>query len=105
MIRTEKSVSKKSFETLAAEKIGDWKKLEILVQNQSFWNIVGARPTAAPRNSGRDNAAGITIVWRTSPPLILHINSVKQVATATPSHVYSSVGQKFELLELANFCK
>jgi len=28
-------------------KIGDWKKLEILVQNQWFWNIVSARPTAS----------------------------------------------------------
>ena len=26
---------------LVIEKIGDWKKLEILVQNQSFWDIVG----------------------------------------------------------------
>jgi len=32
---------------LAIEKIGDSKKLEILVQIQSFWNIVGARPTAS----------------------------------------------------------
>ena len=31
----------------AIEKIGDWKKLEILVQNQSFWNIVGERHTAS----------------------------------------------------------
>ena len=30
---------------LAIEKIGDWKKLEILVQNHSFWNI--ARTTAS----------------------------------------------------------
>jgi len=28
--------SKKRMPTLAIEKIGDWKKLEILVQNQSF---------------------------------------------------------------------
>jgi len=70
---------------LAFEKIGDWKK--ILVQNQLFWNIVGARPTAAPCNSRRDNAAGIKIVWRTSPPLILHIHSLHQVATVTPSNV------------------
>jgi len=61
-----------------------WKKLEILVQNQSFWNIVGARPTAAPGNSGRDNAAGITIVWRTSPPLILHIDCKKLQLSHVP---------------------
>jgi len=72
---------------LAIEKIGDSEKLEILVQNQSFWNIVGARPTAAPRIGGRDNAAEIMIVWRTSPLLILHIDSLHQVATVTPSHV------------------
>jgi len=71
----------------AIENIGDWKKLEILVQNQSFWNIVTARPTAAPRNSGRDNAAGIMIIWWTSPPLILQIHSLHQVATGTPFHV------------------
>jgi len=47
---------------LAIQKIGDSKKLEILVQTQSFWNIVGARHTAVPRNSGRDNAAGILII-------------------------------------------
>jgi len=72
---------------LVMEKIGDLEKLEILVQHQSFWNIVGARPTAAPRNSGRDNAAGIMIVWRTSPPLILHIDWLKKVAAVTLSHV------------------
>jgi len=72
---------------LAIEKFGDWKKLEILVQNQWFWNIVSARSTAAPRIGGRDNAAGIMIVWRTSPPLILHIHPLHQVATVTPSHV------------------
>jgi len=32
---------------LPIEKIGDCKNLEILVQNQSFWNIVGARPTGS----------------------------------------------------------
>jgi len=47
--------------TLAIEKIGDWKKLGILVQNQSFWNIVMNDLLQAPRNSGRDNAAGILI--------------------------------------------
>jgi len=72
---------------LAIEKIGDWKKLEILVQNQSFWNIVGARPTAAPRNSGRDNAAGILIIWWSSPPRILQIHSLHQFAMSTPFHV------------------
>ena len=61
---------------LAIEKIGDWKNLEILVQNQSFWNIVGARPTAVPRNSGRDDAAGILIIWWTSPPRSLQIHSL-----------------------------
>jgi len=71
---------------LAIEKIGDWKKLEILVQTQSFWNNVGARTTEHSIGI-RDNAAGIMIVWRTSPPLILHIHSLHQVATVTPSHV------------------
>ena len=75
--------------TLAIEKIGDWEKLEILVQNQLFWNIVGAlaRPTAAPCNSGRYNATGIIIVWRISPPLMLHIHSLHHFATVTPSFV------------------
>ena len=41
----------------------------------------------APRNSGRDKAVGIIIVWKTSPPLILQIHSLHQVATDTPSHV------------------
>jgi len=43
---------------LAANKIGDLTKLEILVQNGSFCSIVGARPIAAPRISARDNEAG-----------------------------------------------
>jgi len=30
---------------LAIDKIGDWKQLVILVENQSFWNIVCTRPT------------------------------------------------------------
>jgi len=51
--------------------------LQILVQHQSFGNIVGAWPTVAPRNSGRDNAAGIMIIWWTSPPRILQIHSLK----------------------------
>jgi len=34
-------------------------KLEKLVQNQSIGSIVGARPTAAPRNGRRDKVAGI----------------------------------------------
>ena len=37
---------------LAADKIGDWAKLEILVQNKSFWSVV-----AAPRIGGRDYEA------------------------------------------------
>ena len=41
----------------------------------------------APRNSGRDKAAGIMIVWWSRPPLILQIHSLHQVATDTPSHV------------------
>ena len=41
----------------------------------------------APRNSGRDDTAGIIIVWWTSPPLILQIHSLHQVATGTPSHL------------------
>jgi len=49
---------------LVAEKTGDSKKLKNLVQNhlvqnQSFGSIVGARPTAATRNGGRDNTAGM----------------------------------------------
>jgi len=74
-----------SFTVLAIEKSGDQKKLEILVQNQSFWNIDNL--LQAPSNSGRDNAAGIIIVWWTSPPLILQIHSLHQIATGTPSHV------------------
>jgi len=70
-----------------SKKIGDWKKLETLVQKQSFWNIVGARPTAAPRNSGRDNAARRMMTWWTSLPHILQIHSLHQVATGTPFHV------------------
>jgi len=58
----------------------NWEKVEILIQKQSFWMIVGARPTAAPRNSGRDNASGIMVVWRTSPPRILQIQSLHQIA-------------------------
>jgi hypothetical protein len=61
----------------------DWKKLEILVQNQSFWNDI----MQAPRNSGRENVVGIIIVWWTIPPLILQIYSQHQVATGTPFHV------------------
>jgi len=72
---------------LAIEKIGDWTKLEILVQNQSFWYIVGARPTAEPRNSRSDNAAGIMIIWWNSPSRILQIHSVHQVAAGTPFYV------------------
>ena len=75
---------------LAIEQIGGCKRLEIVVQNQSFWNIVGARPTAAPRNRGRDDAAGIIIVWRTSPPHILQIHSLDQVATQWHSFSCSS---------------
>jgi len=45
------------------------------------------KPTTAPRNSGRDNAAGIMIIWWASPPRILHIHSMLQVATDTPLHV------------------
>jgi len=56
-------------------------------QNQSLWNIAGARTLQAPHNSGRDNAAGIIIVRWTSPPLILQIHSLHQIATVTPSHV------------------
>ena len=72
---------------LAIEKIGDLEKLLILLQNQSFWKIVGAQPTAAPRSSGRDNAAGIMIIWWTGPPRILQIHSLHQVATGTPFHI------------------
>jgi len=38
--------------TLAADKIGGWTKLEILVQNKSFWSIVGAGPIG--RDGHRD---------------------------------------------------
>jgi len=62
-------------------------KLEKMVQNQSFWKIVGARPTAAPRNSGRDTAVEIRIIWWTRHPRILQIPSLHQVATGTPFHV------------------
>jgi len=43
---------------LAADKIGDWTRLEIEVLNKSSWRIVGARPIAAPRIGGRDNETG-----------------------------------------------
>jgi len=46
---------------LVAEKTGEWKKLENLVQTRSIGSIVGARPTAAPRNGRRDNLEGILI--------------------------------------------
>jgi len=39
----------------------------------------------APRNIGRDNAAGLMIIWGTSPPRILQIHSMHQVTTDTPS--------------------
>jgi len=55
---------------LAADKIGDLTKLEIVVQNESFWRIVGPQPIAAPRIGGRDNEAGEISVWAPSP---LHI--------------------------------
>jgi len=63
-------------------------KIEILVQNQPFWNIVGARITAATHNSRRDNAAGILIIWWASPPCILQNHSLHQAATGTPLHVH-----------------
>jgi len=63
------------------------KKMEFLVQNQSFWNIVGVPPTAVPRNSGRDNTAGIMIIWWTNCPRILQIHSLHQFATVTPFHI------------------
>jgi len=43
----------------------------------------------APRNSGRKNAVGFIIVWWPSPPLILQLHLLHQVATDTPSHVPS----------------
>jgi len=42
-----------------AEKNGKWKKLENLVQSWSIESIVGARPTATPRNKRRDHVEGI----------------------------------------------
>jgi len=72
---------------LAIEKIEDRGKLETLVQNQPFWNIVSARLAEATRESGRDKAAGkINIGWA-SPPRILQIHSLHQVATVTSLHV------------------
>jgi len=47
---------------LVAEKPGDLKKLENLVQKRSIGSIVGARPTAALRNGRRNNAAGIITI-------------------------------------------
>jgi len=44
---------------LVARKTGEWKKLENLVQNRSIGSIVGARPTAAPRNGRRDKVERI----------------------------------------------
>jgi len=72
---------------LAIEKNVDWKKLKILVQNQSFWDNFGAGPTASTSQQWENNAAGIIIVWWTSPPLILQINSMHKIATGTSSHV------------------
>jgi len=72
---------------LAAEKTGELKNWRIWYKNQSIGSIVSARPTAAPRNGRRDNAAGIMTIWWTSPPPILQIHSLHQVAMGTPSHV------------------
>ena len=46
-------------ETLAIEKFGDWKKLEILVQTSHFEILSVHNLLQAPRNSGIDDAAGI----------------------------------------------
>jgi len=77
------------YSILAADKIGDWTKLEIPVWNESIWSIVGARPRpiAAPCIMGRDNEAGKTSAWGPSPSHILQIHSLHQFATVTPSHV------------------
>ena len=99
---------------LVAGKNGEWEILENLVHSFSFrshplfkpfiffwfgihklarhlhpvnWKYCCARPIAAPRNGRRDNVEGIMITWGTSPPPILQIHSLHQVATGTPSHV------------------
>jgi len=48
-----------STHVLVAEKDGQLKKLENLVQNHIFGSIVNARPTMASRNGRRDNAEEI----------------------------------------------
>jgi len=63
---------------LVAEKTGELKRLENLVQNQSFGNlsIVRAPPTATPCNGGTDNVAGTMTTWWTCLPIILQIHSL-----------------------------
>ena len=72
---------------LVADKIGDLIKLEILVQNESFGSIVGARTITAPRIGGIDNDAGKMSIRGPSCPHILQIHSPHQIATVTLSHV------------------
>ena len=60
-------------------KIGDSGTKPVILKN--------CRWLQAPRNSGRDNAVGIIMIWWTRLPLILQIHSPHQIATGTLSHV------------------
>ena len=60
---------------------------ENLVQNRLIGIIVSARPTAAPSIGRRDKVGGIMSIWWTSPPPILQIHSLHQVAMGTASHI------------------
>ena len=83
---SEGSLSSGGTHRVVAEKTGEWKKLENLVQNQSIGSIVGARHDAAPRSGRRHNVGGIMTIRWTSPPPILQIHSLHQVDMGTPSH-------------------
>ena len=62
-------------------------KLGDSVVKQVIWSIVSAHPTAAPRICAINDEVGIVNIWGLSPPDILQIHSLHQVATGNPSHV------------------
>jgi hypothetical protein len=80
---------KKMHSGLAAGKIVVWNKIGNSGVKPANLKYCQWRPTSAPqsRNGVRDNASGIMIKWGTSPPCILQIHSLHQVATGAPSHV------------------
>jgi len=55
-----------------------------LPREKTWLGHFSARPTTAPRNSGKENVVGTKIIWGTSPPHILQIYSLHQVATGPP---------------------